>query len=96
MESVLQGLPMVCVYIHDIIVSGKTPEEYLYNLNEVLHRLESPKTREVFILPPEVDYLGHTISAKGLRPSPAKVWATTEVSQPTDVTQLKAFLGLVS
>ena len=45
---------------------------------------------------PEVDYLGHTISAKGLRPSPAKVRATTEISQPTDVTQLKAFLGLVN
>ena len=57
MESVLQGLLMVCVYIHDIIVSGKTPEEHLYNLNEVLHRLESAglhlrKRRKVFILPP--------------------------------------------
>ena len=34
MESLLQGLPMVCVYIDDII-SGKTPEEHLHNLNEV-------------------------------------------------------------
>jgi len=36
MESLLRGLPMVCVYIDDIIVSGKTQEEHLHNLNEVL------------------------------------------------------------
>ena len=45
---------------------------------------------------PEVDYLGHTIGAKGLKPSPSKIRATTEVSQLTNVTQLKAFLGLVN
>ena len=41
MESLLQGLPTVCVYIDDILVSGKTPEEHLHNLNEVLQCLES-------------------------------------------------------
>ena len=100
MESVLLGLPMVCVYIDDIIVSGKTPEEHLHNLNEVLHRLESAglrlKREKCSFYLPEIDYLGHTISAKGLRPSLAKVRAITEVSQPTNVTQLKAFLGLVN
>ena len=85
---------MVCVYIDDILVSGKTPEEHLYNLNEVLHCLESAglhlkKEKCSF-------YLGHTISEKGLKPSPAKIRAITEVSQPTNVTQLKAFLGLVN
>ena len=100
MESLLQGLPMVCVYIDDILVSGKTPEEHLYNLNEVLHRLESAglhlKKEKCSFCLPEVNYLGHTISEKGLKPSPAKIRAITEVSQPTNVTQLKAFLGLVN
>ena len=42
MESLLQGIPGVCVYIDDIIVTGlgKTDEEYLHNLSEVLSRLE--------------------------------------------------------
>ena len=100
MESLLQGLPMVCVYIDDILVSVKTPEEHLYNLNEVLHRLESAglhlKKEKCSFCLPEVNYLGHTISEKGLKPSPAKIRAITEVSQPTNVTQLKAFLGLVN
>lgn len=100
MDSLLQGLPMVCVYIDDIIVTGKTPQEHLSNLNEVLHRLEMAglhlKREKCSFCRPEVDYLGHTISAKGLRPSPSKIRAITEVPQPTNISQLKAFLGLVN
>ena len=29
MEATLHGLPMVCVYLDDILVSGKTPQEHL-------------------------------------------------------------------
>lgn len=36
MENILQGLPGVCVYIDDILVSGKTTEEHLRNLEAVL------------------------------------------------------------
>ena len=74
MESLLRGLPMVSVYIDDIVVSGKTQEEHLHNLNEVLQRLQSAglhlkKEKYSFCLP-EVDYLGHTISAEGLNGQP--------------------------
>ena len=71
MESLLHGLPLVCVYIDDIVVSGKTSEEHLHNLNKVLQRLELAalhlKKKCSFCLP-EVDYLGTTISAKGYHP----------------------------
>ena len=39
---------------------------------------------------------GHTISAEGLRPSSSKIQAIAEVSQPTNVTQLKVFLGILN
>jgi len=40
METILQGVPMVCVYLDDIFISGKTDQEHSSNLNEVLTRLE--------------------------------------------------------
>ena len=39
-ESILQGISNVCVYIDDILVSGRTAEENLQSLEAVLMRLE--------------------------------------------------------
>ena len=36
MEKILQGLPMVVVYIDDILITGKTKQEHLQNLEKVL------------------------------------------------------------
>ena len=68
---------MVCVYIDNIIISGKILEEHLHNLNEILQSLESAglrlKKEKCSFCCPEVNYLGHTISAEGLTPSPSKI-----------------------
>ena len=40
MESVLRGLPNVCVYLDDILVSGSSEESHIQNLEAVLTRLE--------------------------------------------------------
>ena len=39
METILQGLPGACVYLDDILISGKSNEEHLVNLSAVLCRL---------------------------------------------------------
>ena len=45
---------------------------------------------------PSVECLGHKISAKGLQPSGEKVRAIREAPPPTNVSQLRSFLGLVN
>ena len=42
MDNLLQGIPQVCVYLDDILVTGKSTEEHLKNLEEVLSRLNVP------------------------------------------------------
>ncbi|XP_064400577.1 uncharacterized protein K02A2.6-like [Halichondria panicea] len=39
MENLLQGIPGVCIYIDDILITGHTEEEHLEHLTEVLTRL---------------------------------------------------------
>ena len=41
MENILQGLARVSVYIDNILLTGKTTEEHLANLEAVLSRLEA-------------------------------------------------------
>ena len=40
-EGILQGIPHVCVYIDDILVTGKSEEQHLQTVDEVLSRLEA-------------------------------------------------------
>ena len=42
----------------------------------------------------QVEYLGHMIDKEGLHPTTKKVEAITKAPTPTNVTQLKAYLGL--
>ena len=43
----------------------------------------------------EIQYLGHILSATGIRPLPAKTHAIQNMKPPTTPKQVRAFLGLV-
>ena len=76
MKNSLQGIPHVCVYIDDILVTGATEEEHLANLAQVLQRPESAgmrlKREKCTFLLKCVSYLGHVISADGLHTAESK------------------------
>ena len=100
MENLLQGIPGVLTYIDDILVTGRTMAEYLSNLGSVLVRLEEAGVRlkrsKCSFLMPSVEFLHHRISAKGIQPTLEKVEAIRKAPEPSDVTQLKSFLGAVN
>ena len=100
MEKVLQGIPGVVVYLDDILVTGRTEEEHLDHLREVLDWLKQHglrvKRSKCRFLAPSVDYLGYRIDREGLHALPDKIAAMVEAPAPTNVTELRAFLGLVN
>ena len=100
MDNLLQGLDHVTVYIDDILVTGKTEEEHLRTLDEVLTPLENAgmrlKREKCMFMADEVISLGHRISKEGIQPTDDKVRAITATPQPTNVSELRAFLGLVN
>ena len=44
----------------------------------------------------QVHYLGHTVSSEGIQPMQEKICAIRDASVPTDLHQLKHFLGLLN
>lgn len=78
MDSVLAGLHWrnCLVYIDDIVVIGKSFDEHLYNLQQVLERLKQAglklQSHECKFLQAQVTYLGHVVSAQGVSPDPEK------------------------
>ena len=93
-------MQLECWNIDDILVTGATQEEHLRTLEEVLRRLEKAgarlKREKCQFMLPMVEYLGHRISADGLQPTDSKIKALKDAPIPSNVSQLKAFLGLLN
>ena len=100
MESLLQGIPRVTVYIDDILITGESEAEHLQSLEEVLRRLQTAglrvKKHKCQFMMPSVTYLGHVIDAQGLRPLPEKIQAIQQAPTPRNINELKSYLGLLT
>ncbi|CAH8585581.1 unnamed protein product, partial [Dicrocoelium dendriticum] len=102
MQKVLHELmPHKClVYLDDVIVHGKTKDEHLNNLAEVLTRLVNVGLKlqptKCHLLQTEVTYLGHVISGMGIRTDPRKTEQVRLWPTPANVDELRSFLGLAS
>ena len=100
MDQVLQGIKGAHCYLDDILITGKTTEEHLQNLEEVLKRLNQYGLRankeKCKWFHKSVSYLGHVVSNAGLKKSPDKIKAVTEAPKPQNVSSLRSFLGLIN
>ena len=57
--------------------------------------MQVKRSKCAFLLP-QVEYLGHQISEKGLQPTTQKLRAIVEAPAPNNVSQLKSFLGMIN
>ena len=102
METVLAGLNwQIClIYLDDIIVHGESFEAMLTNLDSVLSKLHEAglklKPRKCQLFQKEVEYLGHIVSASGIKTDPKKIQAVRDWPEPNNVTELRSFIGLCS
>ena len=100
MDQVLQGLPNVHCYLDDILITGQDRHQHLQNLDAVLGRLEEFGLRvqreKCEFFKESLEYLGHVIDARGLHTSPEKVRAISEAPAPTNVSELRSFIGLIT
>ena len=88
----------VIVFIDDILVYSSSPKEHaehLWTVLQILHerQLYAKFSNCQFWLD-KVDFLGHVISVEGVSVDPQKIEAIMNWKPPTNVFEVRSFLGL--
>jgi hypothetical protein len=83
------------VFLDDIIVFSSTAEEHALRLENVMHRFDEVNLQlhpgKYVFAKSQVQYLGFTLSDKGVAASPDKVKAVKQYPTPTNVKDVRAF-----
>ena len=102
MESCLGDLHLnwCIIYLDDIIIFSKTPEEHIERLEGVFAKLQKAgltlKPSKCEFLKSRITYLGHMVSKDGIETDPKKIAAVQQWPRPTTVTQVRKFLGFTN
>jgi hypothetical protein len=87
-------------FFDDILVFSSTFDEHLIALDEVLSSLAQANLKVEYSKCHfglnEITFLGHRITQDGIYPDPAKVSALLNIKEPTNITEVKSFIGLAS
>ena len=92
------NLTYALIYLDDVIVFSRTEEEHLHCLPVVFARfLEHElklKPSKCHFLQDEITFLGHEISAEGMKLGTAKLKAIAEMAPPRTYTEIRRFTGM--
>ena len=99
MDGILIAILGVTCYLDNILVVGSSEAVHDDKLRQVLKRLSEvgvrlKKTKCEF-KKTQLEYLGHVVDAQWLRPAEKKLSAVRYAPEPANVSELKAFLGLL-
>ena len=92
------NLTYALIYLDDVIVFSRTEEEHLHRLRVVFGRfLEHGlklKLSKCHFLQDQITFLGHEISADGMKPGMANLRAIAEMAPPKTYTEIRRFTGM--
>jgi hypothetical protein len=90
----------IVVFIDDILIFSRAEEEHEVQLRLMLEKLRAHQVYAMFskceFWITEVAFLGHIISAGGVSVDPGKVEDVLNWMPPTNVSEIRSFLGLAS
>ena len=99
-ENAFGDIPDVYVVFDDLIIAVNNDQEHDATLRRVLDRARELNIRfsknKIQLKVDQVKYLGHILSADGIRPDPDKIKAIVDLKQPVDKKELLRFLGMLT
>lgn len=99
-DELTRGLDFVYTYLDDFLIYSRSEAEHEEHLRIVFTRLKQygmlVNTAKCVLGAPEVTFLGYRISSDGCRPLESKVQAIIDFPPPSNVKQLRGFLGMIN
>ena len=99
MNRILKDFNFIIAYLDDIIIFSRTAEEHFDHIKQVFEKLQnaclSMKLNKCHFFTKGIQYLGHILYTKGIRPLPSKTQAIKNMHPMKTPKQVHAFLGLV-
>ena len=99
MDEMLEGIDHAYAIMDDILVAGRDISHHDSVLEKVLFCAKSYNMKlnfdKVRVRKQQVPYVGHIISAEGLKPDPEKVRAMKEMPPTTTKEDVRRFLGSI-
>ena len=100
MSAILEGIDGVLCQMDDILIFGATQSQHDERIREVLRRLQKGNvtlnSKKCQFSVQEVKFLGQTINESGISPDQDKVKAIIDMPEPTDVSGIRRFLGMIN
>ena len=102
MDVLLSGLLWQCClcYVDDVLIFSETFEQHMEDLANVLERFAKVgiqlRASKCAICKLSFEWLGHIVSAEGVAPTPRLIEAVEKMKKPTNVSELRTFLGLTT
>ena len=98
-SAILQGLEGVVCLIDDILVFGRDQTEHDDRLHAVLQRLLGAGVTlndKCVLSVPELKFVGNIVGKNGVRADPDKISAVINMLPPTNVSEVRCFLGMIN
>ena len=100
MDQMLENIQGATAIMDDILIAGRDTEHHDQILRQVIEKATSYNLRlnyeKCHIRQQSVKYVGHLITADGLKPDPEKTKAVAEMPEPKNQADVKRFLGFVT
>ena len=100
MKVILEGLEGIVYLIDDILAYGKNQAEHDQRLMVVMKRLKEKHVtlnkEKCKFNQRSVNFVGHLIDQHGIRADPAKTAAILKMMAPSNIMELRQFMGMVN
>ena len=99
-DMALQGITNCVKVVDDILLFDEDLPTHLRRINQMLTRCREygiTLNRDKFVVAaPTVNFCGYSLHADGISADPDKISAISDFPKPTNITDLRSFMGLVN